>query len=126
MSPIYDNVCAKMIQVEQFKRRHTRYSHLDSHGYSTRGEISQPRVKLRDHNAIFYRVLLEIVFRFLIQISCDSRDSRQDSKDSGRIRRFQRDSWSCRHDSESCRTPWAIAIDCAKGLAWCYPVRRHR
>ena len=59
----------------------------------------------RDHNTMFYRVLLGIIIIILLEISCDSRDSRQDSKDSGKIPRFQRDSWSCRRDSESCRTP---------------------
>ena len=43
---------------------------------------------LFDHNTMFYRVLLGIRIIILLEISCDSRDSRQDSKDSGKIRRF--------------------------------------
>ena len=74
---------------------------------SVHGDLSQPRGlarKSRDHNAMFYGVLLGIRIIILLEISRDSRDSRQNSKDSGKIRRFQRDSWSCRRDSESCRT----------------------
>ena len=91
-----------------------RYSLRHTRGYRTHiyGELSQLRGlarrlarRSRDHNTMFYRVLLGIIIIILLEISCDSRDSRQDSKDSGKIRRFQRDSWSCRHDSESCRTP---------------------
>ena len=91
-----------------------RHSLGHTRGYRTRiyGELPQPRGlarrlarRSRDHNTMFYRVLLGIRIIILLEISCDSRDSRQDSKDSGKIRRFQRDSWSCQRDSKSCRTP---------------------
>ena len=65
----------------------------------------RPARKSRDYNSMFYRVLLGIRIIILLEISCDSRDSRQDSKDSDKILRFQRDSCNCRRDSESCRTP---------------------
>ena len=72
-----------------------RHSLGHTRGYRTRiyGELSQPRGlarRSRDHNTMFYRVLLGIRIIILLEISCDSRDSRQDSKDSGKIRaRFE-------------------------------------
>ena len=110
-----------------------RHSLGHTRGYRARiyGELSQPRGlvrrlarRSRDHNTMFYRVLLGIIIIILLEISCDSRDSRQDSKDSGKIPRFQRDSWSCRCDSESCRTPRSPPVDrtnligCINRLLW--------
>ena len=45
-----------------------------------RNKIPEIRIRLCDHNAMFYRVLLGIRIIILLEISCDSRDSRQDSK----------------------------------------------
>ena len=50
-------------------------------------EIRFQRFKIRlcDHNVMFYRVLLGIGIIILLEISCDLRDSRQDLEDSKRF-----------------------------------------